>query len=164
MIKSNIVIEDAHIGFRNFSGKEGQFNPAGKRNFCVFLESELANTLESDGWNVRWLQPKDEQDDPQAYLQVAVSYQNIPPKIVMITTRGKTILDEESVSLLDWAEITEIDLIINPYNWILHEGTKNQKSGVKAYVKAMYVTIAEDAFEAKYFDGPAKVVEETDGN
>lgn len=164
MIKSNIVIEDAHIGFRNFSGKEGPFNPAGKRNFCVFLEIELAKTLEADGWNVRWLKPRDEQDDDQPYLQVAVSYQNVPPKIIMITSHGKTVLDEESVSLLDWAEIKEIDLIINPYNWKLHEGTKNEKSGVKAYVKAMYVTITEDEFEAKYYDGPDKIVEETDGN
>ena len=164
MIKSNIIIENARIGFRNFSGKEGQFNPAGKRNFCVFLENDLAKTLEHDGWNVRWLQPKDDGDDPQPYLQVAVSYDNIPPKIVMITVRGKTILDEESVDLLDWAEITEVDLIINPYNWVLHAGTKNEKSGVKAYVKAMYVTIAEDAFEAKYFGGPEKVIDESDGH
>ena len=154
MIRNNITIEDARIGFRNFSGKEGQFNPAGKRNFCVFLDNDIAKTLEEDGWNVRWLQPKDDQEDPQAYLQVAVSYTNIPPKIIMITSHGKTILDEESVPLLDWADIKEVDLIINPYNWTLHAGTKNEKSGVKAYLKAMYVTIEEDEFEAKYYNTP----------
>jgi hypothetical protein len=153
-VKSNIVIEDAHIGFRNFAGKASQYNPAGKRNFCVFLETELAKVLEEDGWNIRWLVPKNEDDDPQPYLQVAVSYQNIPPKIVMITSHGKTVLDEDSVELLDFAEIKEIDLIINPYNWTLQEGTKNEKSGTKAYVKAMYVTIVEDAFEAKYYGEP----------
>ena len=164
MVKSNIVIEDARIGFRNFAGKEGKYNPAGKRNFCVFLETELAKTLESDGWNVRWLQPKDDQEDDQGYLQVAVSYSNIPPKIIMISGHGKTILDDESIALLDWADITEVDLIIRPYNWVLHEGTKNEKSGVKAYAKSMYVTIAEDEFEAKYYDGPVHVIEETDGD
>ncbi len=154
MIKSNIVIEGARIGFRNFSGKEGKFNPVGRRNFCVFLEEDLAITLEKDGWNVRWLQPRDDQEAKQGYLQVAVSYENIPPKILMITSRGKTLLDDESVSLLDWAEINEIDIIIRPYNWALHEGTKNEKRGVKAYVKSMYVTIAEDEFESKYYDVP----------
>lgn len=164
-VKSNIVIEGAHIGFRNFSGKEGKYNPAGKRNFCVFLESSLGKTLEEDGWNIRWLRPKDEQDDDQAYLQVAVSYNNIPPKIVMITSRGKTILDEETVSLLDWAEIIEVDLIIRPYNWVLQEGTQNEKRGVKAYIKSMYITIAEDEFESKYYDAPDKnVTEESDGD
>jgi hypothetical protein len=60
MIKNNIVIEGARIGFRNFSGKEGQYNPPGRRNFCVFLDDDLAKTLEEDGWNVRWLQPKED--------------------------------------------------------------------------------------------------------
>ena len=153
-VKDNIIIEGARIGFRNFSGKEGQFNPAGKRNFCVFLEEDLAKKLESDGWNVRWLQPRDDQENEQGYLQVAVSFDNIPPKIIMITSGGKTILDADSVGLLDWAEISEIDLIIRPYNWALHEGTKNEKSGIKAYVKSMYVQIVEDEFEKKWANAP----------
>lgn len=149
MIKNNIVIENGRIGFRNFSGKEGRFNPAGRRNFCVFLDSDLARILETDGWNVRWLEPRDPQEDKQAYLQVAVSYDNIPPKIVLVTSHGKTILDETSVNVLDWAEIKEVDLIIRPYNWDV-----NGKSGVKAYIKSMYVTIAEDEFEKKYRNLP----------
>lgn len=154
MIKNNIVIENARIGFRNFSGKEGKYNPAGRRNFCVFLEAELGQRLEEDGWNVRWLEPKDDGEEKQAYLQVAVSYDNIPPKLLIISSKGKTVLDEESVGILDWAEIKEVDLIIRPYNWTLHAGTRNEKNGVKAYVKSMYVTIAEDEFESKYYDVP----------
>lgn len=159
-VRDNIIIEGARIGFRNFSGKEGQFNPAGKKNFCVFLEEDLAHKLEEDGWNVRWLQPRDEQEYEQGYLQVAVSFDNIPPKIIMITSGGKTILDDESVGLLDWAEISEIDLIIRPYNWVLHEGTKNEKSGVKAYVKSMYVQIVEDEFEKKWANAPVDTEED----
>lgn len=154
MIRNNIVIEDARIGFRNFSGKEGKFNPAGRRNFCVFIESDLARTLEDDGWNVRWLEPKNEGEEKQAYLQVAVSYDNIPPKVVLVTSHGKTILDEHSVNVLDWAEIDNVDLIIRPYNWTMHKGTKNERTGVKAYIKSMYVTIVEDEFENKYHDVP----------
>lgn len=153
-VKDNIVIEDARIGFRNFSGKEGKFNPAGRRNFCVFLDGEIGAVLENDGWNVRWLDPRDEGDERQPYLQVAVSYDNIPPKIILVTSKGKTILDETSVNILDWAEIKCVDLIIRPYNWEMHKGTKNEKSGVKAYIKSMYVTIAEDEFEDKYYDVP----------
>lgn len=149
MIKKNIVIENARIGFRNFSGKEGKFNPAGKRNLCVFLENDLGVVLEEDGWNVRWLDPKDEFEDKQPYLQVTVSYANIPPKIVLVTSHGKTVLDEESVNLLDWAEINNVDIVIRPYNYDV-----NGKSGVKAYVKSMYVTITEDEFEEKYYDVP----------
>lgn len=149
MIKNNIVMENARIGFRNFSGKEGKFNPAGRRNFCVFIEQPLGKTLESDGWNVRWLQPKEDGDEPQAYLQVSVSYDNIPPKIVLITSKGKTVLDVDTIMMLDWVEIKNVDLIIRPYNWSV-----NGKSGVKAYIKSMYITIMEDVFEQKYLDVP----------
>lgn len=147
MVNKNIVIENARIGFRNFSGEEGKFNPKGRRNFCVFLESDLGETLQDDGWNVKWLDPRDEGDDPQAYLQVAVSYDNIPPKIIMITSGGKTVLNNDTIDVLDWAEIENVDLIIRPYNWEV-----NGKTGVKAYVKSMYVTIVEDEFAYKYND------------
>lgn len=153
-VTSNIRIEGARIGFRNFSGKEGQFNPAGKRNFCVFLDEPLARRLGEDGWNVRWLQPRDDQEDPQGYLQVAVNYDNIPPKIVLISSSGQTILDAESVDLLDWAEIENVDIVISPYNWVLHEGSRNEKRGIKAYVKRMYIRIVEDPFEKKWANMP----------
>jgi len=165
MIKSTISIEDARIGFRNFSGKPGKYNAEGNRNFCVFLDHDHAKMLEEDGWNIRWLQPRDDQDDMQGYLQVSISFKNIPPKILMITSRGKTTINEETISSLDWAEIKEVDVIIRPYNWVVQEGTKNEKRGIKAYVKSMYITIAEDEFEKKYFDVPTEgVKEEPDGD
>lgn len=150
-VNKNIVIENARIGFLNFSGEEGKFNPKGRRNFCVFLDHDLGLTLEEDGWNVRWLRPREEDEDDveQAYLQVAVSFENIPPKILMITSGGKTIMTDETIGLLDWAEIENVDLIIRPYNWDV-----NGKTGVKAYAKSMYVTIREDEFAHKYNDIP----------
>ena len=159
MVKNNIVIEGARIGFRNFSGKEGQYNPAGRRNFCVFLDDKaLAEQLLKDGWNVRTLRPREEGDEEQPYLQVAVNYENIPPKIVLITDHGKTNLEESEVGMLDWADIKNVDLIIRPYNWDV-----NGKQGVKAYAKSLYVTIEEDEFESKYYDVPdsaANVIED----
>lgn len=153
-----ISIENAYLlpgSFRNFSGREGRFNAAGVRSFCVKLDEDFANKLKSDGWNVRTLIPRDPQDEVLYYLQVAVSYKAIPPKIILINSSGKVSLDESSVGLLDSADIENVDLVIRPYNWEV-----NGKTGVKAYVKSMYVTIAEDEFEAKYRDMPDEGEEE----
>jgi hypothetical protein len=140
-------MDGVRIIFRNFSGKEGKYNREGDRNFAVLLDDEIANTMAEDNWNVKWLQPRseDEEETPQAYLPVSVSYKGRPPRIVMITSRGRTNIDDTQVEMLDWATIVNVDLIVRPYEW-----TVNGKSGVKAYLQSLYVTIEEDELERKY--------------
>ena len=146
----SVTFEDATIVFRNFSGKEGKFNREGDRNFCLLLDQETAAQMYEDGWNVKELKPREEDDSPQPYLPVAVRFSGPrPPRIVMITSRGKTPIPEEMVSILDWAEIAKVDLILNPYAWEM-----SGKTGVKAYTQSLYITIEEDELEKKYMDVP----------
>lgn len=145
-VEGTLTIENAKIIFRNFKGEGRTYNPEGKRNFCVILDDmDIADQLKSDGWNVKMLQPREEGDAPTPYLQCEVSYKNRPPMIKMITSKNQTVLDEDTVSMLDYADIKHVDVILSPYNWEV-----NGKSGVKAYVKTMYVVIEEDAFASKY--------------
>lgn len=144
-----ILIEDARIVFRNFAGREGQFNREGDRNFAVLLDDDVADQMEKDGWNVKRLKPRedDEEQHAQAYLQVSVRYKGRPPRIVLVTSRGRTDLGEDEVEVLDYADIKQVDLIIRPYDWAV-----NGKSGIKAYLKSLFMTINEDALELKYAD------------
>lgn len=145
----NVTIEDVRLVFRNFAGEEGRYNAAGKRNFNILLNKDLAAAMEKDGWNVKYLQPREEGDEPQPRLEVAVNYKGRPPNIVIITSRGKTKLGESDVGILDWADIVKADLIIRPYHWEVSGNT-----GIKAYVQTLYVTIREDELELKYIDVP----------
>jgi hypothetical protein len=141
-------MEGVRIIFRNFSGKEGQYNREGDRNFAVLLDDTAAEAMTSDGWNVKWLKPRedDEEETQQAYLPVSVNFEKgRPPRVVLITSRGRTNLDADGVELLDWADITNVDLIVRPYTWEV-----SGKTGVKAYLQSLYVTIEEDALERKY--------------
>ena len=57
--KLEVRIDNARVVFRNFEGAEGKFNPAGNRNFCVFLPDEIAKDMERDGWSIRWLDSRE---------------------------------------------------------------------------------------------------------
>lgn len=147
---NTVLMEGVRIIFRNFAGKEGQYNREGDRNFGVILPSDVAEAMAADGWNVKMLKPRedDEEGEETPWLAVTVAYdKGRPPKVVMITDRGRTNLDADTVEMLDWADVKNVDLIVRPYNWDV-----NGRSGIKAYLQSMYVTIEEDELERKYAD------------
>lgn len=147
--ENNVMMEGVRIIFRNFEGKEGPYNKAGERNFAVLLDDKIAEILAEDGWNVKWLKPREDEveegETEQPYLPVSLRYDVFPPHVVLVTSRNRTTLEESQVEMLDYSDITNVDLIVRPHNWDV-----NGKTGIKAYVKTMFVTIEEDALVRKY--------------
>lgn len=147
-----VVMENVRILFRNFEGKEDRYNRAGDRNFSVALPPDVAEAMARDGWNVKQLRAREEGDEPGFHVSVDVSYKVRPPQVWLITSRNRTLLGESELTLLDQVDYKNVDLILNPFAWgPNHEG----KSGIKAYLGALYVTIDENPLELKYADIPS---------
>ena len=144
-----LVIENIsgkQVIFRNFQGKTGKYNKDGERNFCVVLDDiDFARQLKEEGWTVTIREATEEFDKPRAHLKVKVRFDNIPPVIHLVTSNSNILMDEEAVGMLDWAEIVNVDMVINPSPY-----SNPARSGIAAYLRSMYVTIEEDPFEEKY--------------
>jgi hypothetical protein len=142
---TTFMIENARLVYRNFSGKETQFKPEGTRAFSVVLDKDTADRMAQDGWNVKCKPAQDDDDEEFCHIEVTVGYKMRPPKVIVITDTSRTSLTEETIGMLDWAEIRNVDLVANAYSWEV-----GGKTGIKAYLKTMFVTIEEDALERKY--------------
>ena len=175
-INKDLDVLNAEIIFRNFSGRETDYNRAGDRNFSVVIPSvEEAIRLYNAGWNVQirpkeqatrvemktacktfderieWLSSRGELDDALFHLKVSVSYKypEKQPKIYLVRGDDHKMvrMTESNISTLDKAEIVNIDLTINPSYW-----SKAGRSGYMAFLKTAYVTIQESEVSMKYRD------------
>lgn len=142
-----LQIDDARIIYRNFAGRGDKYNREGDRNFAVVIpDEETANELTNLGWNVKVKPPREDGDTPFMFLPVKVKFNGRGPNVYLQTGRNKNRLDEESVGLLDDIDIVCVNLDIRPYDWILHEGTPNEKRGRSAYLQNIEVIQDVDRF------------------
>lgn len=140
------MVEDAKIIYRNFSGRPTPWaKDGGKRTFNVVLDPKTAQEMDRDGWNVKFPKPTDEGDEREPHIQVELRFDIRPPHIVMITSTGRTDLTKDTVDMLDSVDFEQVDLIANSYSWQVGD-----KSGIKAYLKSIFITIEEDYLERKY--------------
>lgn len=155
----NITFMDAQIIFRNFTGEERKFNPEGKRNFCLVIDDEAqAQQMFEEGWNVRILPPRTDDEVAKHYIPVAVSYRNndsFPVCVYIVEGNQRTLLNEDTISRLDHADIASVDLTIRPRYW-----DDNGQAKIKAYLKTMYVTLNVDELDQRYASGDYGAVSE----
>lgn len=172
----DLEIAGAEIIFRNFAGRQTDYNREGDRNFSVVIpDPNQAISMYNAGWNVQirpkdaatradmkvacrtfeeriaFLQQRGELDDALFHLKVTVSYKykEKAPKIWIYrnSIRKRELMEESNVSTLDKAEIENIDLVINPSGW-----SKGDRSGYMAFLKEAHITIKESSFAEKYRD------------
>lgn len=147
------MIEGAELKWKNFSGAPTPVNPdGGKRTFNVVLDKQTADRMTKDEWNVKCKPsgvPSEEGEDDVAeefcHLEIAVRFDIRPPKIIVITETARTIMTEDTVGMLDYADIRNVDIFVQGSHWSV-----GGKEGVKAYLQTMYVTIEENPLERKY--------------
>lgn len=144
--KGEYTFFNARIIFRNFSGEQTQYNKAGDRNFAIVLDDEaLVQEMIANGWNVKPLKRRDEDEEQRYFVKVTVKYENFPPKVYKISGKVRTLLDDESVGSLDFDEFANVDVTISPSKWDV-----NGNTGTKAYLKTMFATLVQDELAAKY--------------
>ena len=80
------------------------------------------------------------------HLPVKVKFNDRGPIVYLKTGNKQVRLYEDSVSCLDNIDILSVDLDIRPYDWVIQEGTKNEKSGRSAYLQSIRVTQRVDRF------------------
>lgn len=150
MTKEKVTLMNAKLVFRNFSGRETEFNPKYARNFSLVLDDDLAQDLLDKGYNVKVKPPREGSDDEGNFntLKVNVKFgENVElhPQVFRIMNGKQIKLTEKSIGCLDYDRIINCDLRIRPYNWV-----RTGRSGVAAYLDAMYVTVEDDPLAAKY--------------
>ena len=159
----NVVLENVGVIFKNFAGEAGKWNTLGDRNFCIVIPPDAADYLRSLNCKVKESKPRPDDPDyvPFLFVKVKLNYRdkktnlplNRPPKIYFINSRGRFLLNEDNVKVLDSKRIIGADIEINPWK------STNRTTGepvTTLYVAELDATIEESYLERKYadYDGP----------
>ena len=148
-----VTLRNAEIlpgAWRNFGGEE-RFGETGKRTFNIKLPVDVALAMQADGFNIKELKPRDgeEEETPGYFITVAVSYKIRPPQVWLVSGGQRTLLDEGSINILDYATIAKASIAINPSRWETATG-----SGIKAYLHKAVIYLVEDELDDDLRDIP----------
>lgn len=148
-----LVLKDVKLPTRtrNFRGEERRpYNAKGERNFSVIIDPEQVDVedLIAKGWNIRKGKPNPEDPDyePPYFLRVKVKFfpegddrARMNPRVVVVTSNGDMMLDENSIGDLDTDEIMKCNMTISG-RW----SESDVYTGITAYLRKMAVRLVED--------------------
>lgn len=161
MANKSVIWDDVVIlgrSFRNFDGAPKPWTPRGQKGpiqFAIALTEDRVDELASEGVEVLYTKPWPDAPadwEPTPFVNIHMRFDNFPPKVWMVTETRKVELTEETLGLLNYAEIVSADLKFNISHYKAPTG-----EGVKLYAQTLYVVIDEDPLDAKYAHIPVSV-------
>ena len=159
MEKKNLTLElnDVKLVKRNFRGEALPMNERGDRTCLIVLDHVLAKSLgfdsvkdlvdilQADEWKVGWFKQVDEETEQEAFLPVKAVYgEKRKPNIYVKTGKKSQLMNEDTVSSIDYADISKVDVILRLHYW-----EYNGRTGYNNYIQSMEVTVVEDAISAR---------------
>ncbi len=116
-IGKRIIVRNAVIMYKNFSGRKTEYNQEGNRNFCLCLTTEAADRLAEEGLNVKErIREGETPEDSLKYIAIKVNMNSeYPPTIAtygtkLDGTKYKNVLTSETLGSLDLASFERVDL------------------------------------------------------
>ena len=92
------IAKGVRILFPNFAGEQQNFNPAGKRNFRLCMDEELASEMKNRGIYIRELPPREDGDETEYLMKVGV-YPN--SEVCLKSKKGLTQVLADEFGLID---------------------------------------------------------------
>ena len=154
--RGNLVVRDAVImqgknkngSWSNFKGAPTKVNTiGGKRTFNLVIPERMVKELEDDGWKIRSIPPRDDQDDILYFTEIVLNMEKkVEPDIYLCSEFGgrkrKTRLHGDDVGMLDDIRFERADVNIYPH---VHA------NGVKGHCNQLVVIQARnDLFDGDY--------------
>lgn len=176
LINGNLNVEQAGMIYKNFSGKPTKVNPAGgKRTFSLVLTKEYAERLDSQGWNIKVKEIRDQLQDGEMtrtvswsdyinnyqtefdhaliYTEIVVNENSeYPPRIYKVSEfngeKTMALVPPEQWFRMDESELMNVDVVIHPYT---HGRSIANPDAKKGYLKSMYaMAVPVNDFGGKY--------------
>lgn len=140
------LFEDARIGKKNFKGELTDFGEDKGRTFRIYFteDPDRAHELAALGYNIKGGDPIPETNEfYPTYLEVGVQWGKYPPEVWIVNGTADNeprSINEQMLGSLDSLRFSRADVIVRPYEWKV-----GPKTGTKAYLKKIYVTIDKEA-------------------
>ena len=158
-----LEVRNAFIFWTNFAGRENKFGNKAK-TFNLAISLEIAEILNTQGWRVRDILNKIDDDDEGEtlyFVNIKVNMESSYPPIVTLFSefrgeRSRRALDNETISELDRLDILSSDCIVNSYE------SRQYPGKVTGYLsKLNIIQEPNQEFGGKYDDWLAEDHEDT---